>query len=47
MPEGDDDSYRLRDCLCQSCGDDCITVTRSEYCVDCEITALTTRYPCH
>lgn len=36
-------SFRRRDCLCRRCGDDCITVTASEYCADCELL----RSPCH
>jgi hypothetical protein len=37
-----------RDCLCRRCSDDCITVTGSEYCGDCEISFYNSHQrPCH
>lgn len=37
-----------RDCICQHCSDDCITVTGSEYCGDCEIAHARSHHdPCH
>lgn len=36
-----------RDCLCQHCQDDCIAVTASEYCGDCEVRHGTNHHICH